>query len=58
VFSFKLRGAYNKMAHLAPEALAQGVICASAGNHARASHSRPVIWGAVRSSSCRRPRRR
>ncbi len=35
VFSFKLRGAYNKMVHLAPEALAAGVICASAGNHAQ-----------------------
>ncbi len=35
VFSFKLRGAYNKMAHLAPEALQQGVIAASAGNHAQ-----------------------
>ncbi|OYV01573.1 MAG: threonine ammonia-lyase, biosynthetic [Burkholderiales bacterium PBB5] len=35
VFSFKLRGAYNKMAHLAPDALARGVICASAGNHAQ-----------------------
>jgi threonine dehydratase len=35
VFSFKLRGAYNKMAQLAPEALARGVICASAGNHAQ-----------------------
>jgi threonine dehydratase len=35
VFSFKLRGAYNKMAHLAPAALARGVICASAGNHAQ-----------------------
>jgi threonine dehydratase len=35
VFSFKLRGAYNKMAHLAPEALHAGVICASAGNHAQ-----------------------
>jgi len=35
VFSFKLRGAYNKMAHLAPEQLAAGVICASAGNHAQ-----------------------
>ena len=35
VFSFKLRGAYNKMAHLAPEELARGVICASAGNHAQ-----------------------
>ncbi|MFZ5550374.1 MAG: threonine ammonia-lyase, biosynthetic [Pseudomonadota bacterium] len=35
VFSFKLRGAYNKMAHLPSEALARGVICASAGNHAQ-----------------------
>jgi threonine dehydratase len=35
VFSFKLRGAYNKMAHLDAEALARGVICASAGNHAQ-----------------------
>ncbi|GHT94053.1 L-threonine dehydratase [Betaproteobacteria bacterium] len=35
VFSFKLRGAYNKMAHLSPEALKRGVICASAGNHAQ-----------------------
>ncbi len=35
VFSFKLRGAYNKMAHLSPVALARGVICASAGNHAQ-----------------------
>ncbi len=35
VFSFKLRGAYNKMVHLAPEALQRGVICASAGNHAQ-----------------------
>jgi threonine dehydratase len=35
VFSFKLRGAYNKMAHLSPEQLERGVICASAGNHAQ-----------------------
>jgi len=35
VFSFKLRGAYNKMAHLSPEQLARGVITASAGNHAQ-----------------------
>ncbi len=35
VFSFKLRGAYNKMAHLSPEVRARGVICASAGNHAQ-----------------------
>ena len=35
VFSFKLRGAYNKMAQLDREQLARGVICASAGNHAQ-----------------------
>jgi threonine dehydratase len=35
VFSFKLRGAYNKMVRLSPEALAQGVVAASAGNHAQ-----------------------
>ena len=35
VFSFKLRGAYNKMAHLSQEQLARGVIAASAGNHAQ-----------------------
>ena len=35
VFSFKLRGAYNKMVHLSRAALAKGVITASAGNHAQ-----------------------
>ena len=35
VFSFKLRGAYNKMAHLSTQQLERGVICASAGNHAQ-----------------------
>jgi len=35
VFSFKLRGAYNKMANLPPDVLADGVIAASAGNHAQ-----------------------
>lgn len=35
VFSFKLRGAYNKMVHLPQEQLKRGVICASAGNHAQ-----------------------
>jgi threonine dehydratase len=35
VFSFKLRGAYNKMAQLTPVQLKKGVICASAGNHAQ-----------------------
>jgi threonine dehydratase len=35
VFSFKLRGAYNRMAQLGPEQRARGVIAASAGNHAQ-----------------------
>ena len=35
VFSFKLRGAYNKMANLSEEERAKGVIAASAGNHAQ-----------------------
>ena len=35
VFSFKLRGAYNKMSLLPAQALKRGVIAASAGNHAQ-----------------------
>jgi threonine dehydratase len=35
VFSFKLRGAHNKIAHLTPEQRTKGVIAASAGNHAQ-----------------------
>jgi len=35
VFSFKLRGAYNKIAQLTTEQLAIGVVTASAGNHAQ-----------------------
>jgi threonine dehydratase len=35
VFSFKLRGAYNRIAHLADAAAQGGVVCASAGNHAQ-----------------------
>ncbi|HNP63802.1 MAG TPA: threonine ammonia-lyase, biosynthetic [Woeseiaceae bacterium] len=35
VFSFKLRGAYNKISHLAKDELDRGVICSSAGNHAQ-----------------------
>lgn len=35
VFSFKLRGAYNRMAVLSEEEIARGVIAASAGNHAQ-----------------------
>ena len=35
VFSFKLRGAYNKIAHLTPGERARGIITASAGNHSQ-----------------------
>ncbi|HSG64296.1 MAG TPA: threonine ammonia-lyase, biosynthetic [Gammaproteobacteria bacterium] len=35
IFSFKLRGAYNKISRLPADALARGVICSSAGNHAQ-----------------------
>ena len=35
VFSFKLRGAYNRIAHLSPEERARGIITASAGNHSQ-----------------------
>lgn len=35
VFSFKLRGAYNKLSTLTDDAIAAGVICSSAGNHAQ-----------------------
>jgi threonine dehydratase len=48
VFSFKLRGAYNKMAHLSAEQLERGVICASAGNHAQG-----VALAAAQKLGCR-----
>jgi len=35
IFSFKLRGAYNRIANLSATAAQRGVICASAGNHAQ-----------------------
>ncbi|CAM9351957.1 unnamed protein product, partial [Chrysoparadoxa australica] len=35
VFSFKIRGAYNKIAHCSPEQLSRGVVACSAGNHAQ-----------------------
>ncbi|MCP9753878.1 threonine ammonia-lyase [Lacihabitans sp. CCS-44] len=35
VRSYKIRGAYNKMASMSAEDLAKGVVCASAGNHAQ-----------------------
>jgi hypothetical protein len=47
VFSFKLRGAFNKMAKLPKEALQRGVITSSAGNHAQGvalAASKLVSW--------------
>lgn len=35
IFSFKLRGAYNKLNQLSADSLRNGVICSSAGNHAQ-----------------------
>lgn len=35
IFSFKLRGAYNRMSQLSAEERQRGVVCASAGNHAQ-----------------------
>ena len=35
IFSFKIRGAYNRIARLTPEERSRGVIAASAGNHAQ-----------------------
>ncbi len=35
VFSFKLRGAYNKLVRIPPAELQRGVVCSSAGNHAQ-----------------------
>jgi len=35
VFSFKIRGAYNRIAHLSSEEKKRGVLAASAGNHAQ-----------------------
>jgi threonine dehydratase len=41
IFSFKIRGAYNKMASLGPAILSRGVVASSAGNHAQG-----VAWSA------------
>ena len=52
VFSFKLRGAYNKIAQLSPERLKRGVICASAGNHAQGVALSAAKVGAVTAGPC------
>lgn len=45
VFSFKIRGAYNRIARLPAAARAAGVICASAGNHAQGVALSARKWG-------------
>jgi threonine dehydratase len=46
IFSFKLRGAYNKMARLPSPSLRRGVIAASAGNHAQGVALAAEVLGA------------
>jgi threonine dehydratase len=46
VFSFKLRGAYNKMVGLAPGKLKKGVIAASADHGAATRKGSPCAWAA------------
>ena len=53
VFSFKIRGAYNKIAQLSATAAQRGVICASAGNHAQGVALGARTRGIARSWSCR-----
>jgi threonine dehydratase len=53
VFSFKLRGAYNKMAHLSPAALKRGVITLPPATMPRAWRWPRSGWAARQSSSCR-----
>lgn len=65
IFSFKLRGAYNRMAHLTPDERERGVITASAGNHAqgvafsgqslgiRAMIVMPVTTPSIKVQACR-----
>ena len=45
VFSFKIRGAANRMAQLTPEELARGVCTASAGNHAQGMAASAAYYG-------------
>ena len=50
VRSYKIRGAYNMIRSIAPEALANGIVCASAGNHAQGvafSCSKLQIMGSI-----------
>lgn len=43
--SFKIRGAYNKIAHLSPEEKQKGVIASSAGNHAQGVALSATLYG-------------
>ena len=54
VRSFKLRGAYYKMKNLTEEETKNGVICASAGNHAQGVAFACTIWGLTEKFSCQR----
>lgn len=56
--SFKIRGAYNKIASLSDEQLARGIVTASAGNHAQGVAYAARERGAKQRSACRRSLRR
>lgn len=45
VRSYKIRGAYNKIAQLSKEEIQKGVVCASAGNHAQGVAYSCRLWG-------------
>ena len=50
VRSYKIRGAYNKIRSIAPESMKNGIVCASAGNHAQGvafSCSKLKIMGSI-----------
>ena len=52
--SFKIRGAYNRIAQLNPQERARGVVAASAGNHAQAWHSPRRCSACAPRCSCQR----
>lgn len=58
VFSFKLRGAYNKMLSLTEQQRAKGVVAASAGNHAQGLAMSAKNSGLKRPLLCRVQRRK
>lgn len=57
VRSFKLRGAYNKMRQLSKEQTENGIVCASAGNHAQGLRFHANTSAFMARFLCRQPHR-